>query len=83
MAQSKDVKSVEEVAKYCKERNNTVNPERFVDYYSSNGWMIGGKSKMKDWKAAVRTWESRQNESNRSYDNAQKANEPDDLEGIL
>lgn len=48
--------SVEEVAEYCRERRNSVDPQRFVDYYSANGWMIG-KTKMKDWKAAVRTWE--------------------------
>jgi len=48
--------SVEEVRTYCKERNNLVDPEKFVDYYSSNGWMVG-KHKMVDWKAAVRTWE--------------------------
>lgn len=48
--------SVEEVAEYCRERRNAVDPQRFVDYYSANGWMIG-KTKMKDWKAAVRTWE--------------------------
>ena len=33
-----------------------MDAERFVDYYTSNGWMVG-KNKMKDWKAAVRTWE--------------------------
>lgn len=48
--------TVEEVAAYCKERNNGINPERFVDYYESNGWKVGRNS-MKDWKAAVRTWE--------------------------
>jgi hypothetical protein len=48
--------SLEEVTAYCKERNNNVDPERFVDYYTSNGWMVG-RQKMKDWKAAVRTWE--------------------------
>jgi hypothetical protein len=30
--------------------------ERFFNYYSSNGWLIGGKTKMKDWKAAARNW---------------------------
>lgn len=49
--------SIEEVQKYCKERNNSVNAERFIDYYTSNGWQVG-KNKMKDWKAAVRTWEN-------------------------
>ena len=48
--------SVEMVREYCWERGNSVDPQRFVDYYSSNGWMVG-KNKMKDWKAAVRTWE--------------------------
>ncbi|WP_075590595.1 hypothetical protein, partial [Labilibacter marinus] len=30
--------------------------ERFFNYYESNGWMVGGRSKMKDWKAAARNW---------------------------
>lgn len=48
--------TVEEVRAYCQERKNSVDPERFVDYYKSNGWKVG-KNPMKDWKAAVRTWE--------------------------
>lgn len=48
--------TVEEVRDYCRERGNNVDPERFVDYYSSNGWKVGRNS-MKDWRAAVRTWE--------------------------
>lgn len=50
--------TVEEVRAYCQERNNGIDPERFVDFYEMKGWMIG-KNKMKDWKAAVRTWEKR------------------------
>ena len=46
----------EEVALYCIERRNHVNAQKFVDYYSSNGWKVG-RNPMKDWKAAVRTWE--------------------------
>lgn len=46
----------EEVAAYCRERRNKVDPQRFIDYYTSNGWMVG-KNPMKDWKAAVRRWE--------------------------
>jgi hypothetical protein len=46
----------DEVALYCIERRNHVNAQKFVDYYSSNGWKVG-KNPMKDWKAAVRTWE--------------------------
>lgn len=46
---------VEEVRLYCQEKGYKVDPEQFVDYYCSNGWMVG-KNKMKDWKAAVRSW---------------------------
>ena len=46
----------EQVAAYCKERGNNIDPQRFVDYYTGNGWMVG-RTKMKDWKATVRTWE--------------------------
>ena len=48
--------TLDDVQSYCKERNNRVDAERFVNHYSSNGWMVG-KVPMKDWKAAVRTWE--------------------------
>ena len=51
--------TVDEVRAYCQDRQNGVDPQRFVDYYSSNGWMVG-KNKMKDWKAAVRTWEQKE-----------------------
>lgn len=48
--------SVDDVRAYCTERGNNVDPQSFVDFYESKGWMIG-KNKMKDWKASVRTWE--------------------------
>ena len=48
--------SVDEVRAYCRERKNMVDAEKFIDYYTSNGWKVG-KNSMKDWKAAVRTWE--------------------------
>lgn len=48
--------TVDDVRAYCTERGNGVDPQSFVDFYESKGWMIG-KNKMKDWKAAVRTWE--------------------------
>ena len=47
---------VEEVQAYCSERNNGIDAQLFVDFYTARDWMIG-KNKMKDWKAAVRTWE--------------------------
>ena len=48
--------TLEEVKEYCAERKNGVDSERFVNYYTANGWKVG-KNPMKDWKAAVRTWE--------------------------
>ena len=52
--------SISEIADYCSERNNGIDPQAFFDYYEANGW-VQGKSKkpVKDWKACVRTWESR------------------------
>lgn len=49
---------IQTVSAYCRERGNSVDAERFVDFYASKGWMVG-KNKMKDWKAAVRTWEQK------------------------
>lgn len=50
--------SVDEVSTYCMERGNRVDAESFCDFYASKGWLVG-KTPMKDWKAAVRTWEKR------------------------
>lgn len=49
--------TVEEVAEYCRERNNGIDAQTFVDFYQAKGWMIG-KNPVRDWKACVRTWES-------------------------
>lgn len=57
--------TIEEVKSYCQERRNNVDPERFVDFYASKGWLVG-KTKMKDWKACVRTWEKRDESAGRS-----------------
>ena len=53
--------TVEEVAKYCEERGNGINAQKFVDHYETVGWLVG-KNPMKDWRAAVRTWETRDRE---------------------
>lgn len=50
--------SLEEVEDYCRERDNGIDAQHFLDYYESNGWRVG-KNPMKDWRAAVRTWERR------------------------
>lgn len=48
--------TLDEVAAYCHARGNRIDPEHFLDFYTSKGWMVG-RSPMKDWQAAVRTWE--------------------------
>ena len=53
--------TLDEVSAYCRERQNSVDPEKFIDFYQSKGWMVG-RNRMKDWKAAVRTWEKRSKE---------------------
>ena len=59
----------EEVREYCKERGNHVDAGRFVAYYESNGWRVG-KNPMKDWKAAVRTWERDDNHKKPAFQGA-------------
>jgi len=72
--------SIEEVSAYCIERKNNVDPQKWLDHYTSNGWMVG-RSKMKDWKAAVRTWEKndfqteKKNGSNKNSRGADSSNE--------
>ena len=64
--------TISEVKEYCEKRKNGINPEQFVNFYQSKGWMIG-KNKMKDWKAAVRTWEiqnRKNNGNNQTSDNS-------------
>ena len=63
--------TLDEVSAYCRERQNSVDPEKFIDFYQSKGWMVG-RNRMKDWKAAVRTWEKRSKENS-----SQKAQELD------
>ena len=60
--------TLEEVNAYCIERANTVDAQHFIDYYTSNGWLVG-KNKMKDWKAAIRTWERN------GYSNSRQSNQ--------
>nr|DAY45088.1 MAG TPA: DnaD like replication protein [Caudoviricetes sp.] len=48
--------TLSEIKEYCIERGNKVDAQHFFDYYESNGWRVG-KNSMKNWQAAVRTWE--------------------------
>ena len=69
--------TVQEIAEYCSERHNTIDAERFYDYYESKGWKVGS-SPMKDWKAAVRNWENRTT-TQEPYGYSQKTLPPDRL----
>lgn len=68
---------VEEVRAYCNERKNNIDPEAFIDYYQSKGWTIGKNAPMKDWKAAVRTWERKNFRKGNDY---KKEKEPEHRE---
>ena len=70
---------VNQVQEYCDSRNNGIDAQTFVDFYTSKGWMVG-KNKMKDWKAAVRTWERN---DKRSCNTAATNNQKDQLAELL
>jgi len=61
--------SLNEVTSYCLSRENSIDPESFVNFYESKGWMIG-KNKMKSWKACVVTWEKRNPKQDNQSDGA-------------
>lgn len=71
--------TVKEVSEYCQQRKNFVDPQRFVDYYESNGW-VRGKTKIKDWKACVRTWEG--NSNTVQHNHAENKPRPDLMEAM-
>jgi len=50
--------TLSEIQDYCNDKQLKIDAEYFIDYYESNGWMVGS-NKMKDWKATVRTWHRR------------------------
>ena len=70
--------TIDEIKFYCQERKNNVDAERFFNFYEMKGWMIG-KNKMKDWKAAVRTWEGN-TYSSRNRDTSERDNR--NIDGI-
>ena len=70
--------SVDEVREYCRERMNNVDPQTFVDFYEGKNWMVG-KTKMVDWKACVRTWESREKKAQSQQAAYKKKSTADDL----
>ena len=68
--------TLSEIKAYCIERGNKVDAQHFFDYYESNGWRVG-KNSMKNWQAAVRTWEKN------SYTNTTKQTKKTNTEQTL
>ena len=76
--------SLEEVTSYCAERNNGVDPQAFIDFYTSKGWKVG-KETMHDWQAAVRTWERREvpKQTRKQYTTAAEYQPPKKIDTAL
>ena len=70
--------SFDEVQAYCTERGNGIDAQAFIDFYASKGWMVG-KTKMTDWKAAVRTWESRKRKQSKATYSTTDYGNPEDI----
>ena len=70
--------SLDEVQAYCTERGNGIDAQAFIDFYASKGWMVG-KTKMTDWKAAVRTWESRKRKQSKPTYSTTDYGNPEDI----
>ena len=71
--------TLEELAEYCKERKNTVDPERFFNHYESNGWMVG-KAHMKDWQRAIMNWEKNSIDAGNKQTYTSKPKDPPERE---
>lgn len=78
--------ALEEVKAYCSERRNGISPERFIAYYETQGWKLSNGLLMKDWKAAIRSWETRdkdklKNHGSENFD--QKVIKMDELSNLI
>jgi hypothetical protein len=63
-----EIPTIDDIIFYFAENGNQTEGQRFFDYYTSNGWMVG-KNKMKDWKAAARNWMN----NTKKYQNAKQS----------
>lgn len=81
--------TLDEVKEYCEERHNGIDPQHFIDYYASQRWKKANGRPLADWKAAVRTWESKDKEKARSGTKhtfntfEQRVNDYDDIEAKM
>jgi hypothetical protein len=67
-----------DVSAYCRERGGVVDPDRFINYYEANGWRVG-RNPMRDWQAAVRTWEKSQFSTGNGGGRGQPGPDPESL----
>jgi len=66
---------IDEIQAYCAERNNSIDAQRFHNFYEAKGWKIGNQA-MQDWRAAVRTWEDRDEKQNHTSPKKEQTNNP-------
>ncbi len=59
-------RDIKDINAYCSEISKPIDADAFINYYQSNGWKVG-KNPMKDWKAAVRQWRKRDEESGKIF----------------
>lgn len=71
--------TIEEIELYISENSYSIRAKAFYDYYEANGWMVG-RNKMKDWRAAVRSWNSKEWNKNNGNDAGKRQNSPTQLE---
>lgn len=74
---------VDEVSAYCAERHNSIDPDKFVDYYTAQGWKLSNGQPMKDWRAAVRNWEHRESDKTNSSNTGGSFDENEFLKAAL
>jgi predicted phage replisome organizer len=70
--------TLQEVTDYCNSRNNGIDPQYFLCYQEARGWLLGGKSPIKNWKAAINTWER----NSRARNASPQPSQPDEIEAL-
>jgi hypothetical protein len=66
------VPTVEEVSAYCRDRDNGIDPDQFIDFYTARDWKFGPGKPVADWQACIRTWEQNPKHSHESNGQAKK-----------
>ena len=80
--EERDAPTLEAIEAYCRERKNSVDPQRFFDYYTANGWMIGCNG-IRDWRAVVRRWETNGYDATRANEISDRVGDPSKMFEII